>query len=416
MGVSTNQRFTADKPCPVCGGYEGAERGNGSRCYGFISGDGRYAHCSREEFAADLEVNPNSETYAHYLGPGRCRCGETHGGVEAPTTNGSTKEKEKKPANFDPARDTVFWYRDLANNALYAVVRIGGNKNMTYQAHKAGGKWWWGIPNGAPRVPYRLPELVEAIKNGVPVHLFEGEPDAEAARNLGLIATTNIRGAKKFTDDIVPYFAGAIVRINQDNDEDGHDHALDVASKLQGTARSIKIVPPFEGVGEHGDFRDWLDQGGTVDRYLKIVEETPEYDSGQTSTLGPGGLARILPFKSVREIYEETDETIPWIIEGFLAVGSITELSGAAKLSGKTTLLLDAASCLIEGLPFLGMSTKKSRVAFLTEQANNLKEALQIAGLGPETDGLYILQYKDVRGRNWHELAKQACEFCVAEA
>jgi hypothetical protein len=61
-------------PCSVCGGYEGAERGNGSRCYGFFSTDGKYAHCAREEYAGDIELTESSGTYAHYLG-GRCKCG-----------------------------------------------------------------------------------------------------------------------------------------------------------------------------------------------------------------------------------------------------------------------------------------------------------------------------------------------------
>jgi hypothetical protein len=55
MSVSSAQRFTATKPCPVCGGYDGAERGSGSRCYGFFSTDGRYANCAREEYAGEIE-------------------------------------------------------------------------------------------------------------------------------------------------------------------------------------------------------------------------------------------------------------------------------------------------------------------------------------------------------------------------
>ena len=410
MSVSSAQRFTASKPCPVCGGYEGAERGNGSRCYGFFSTDGKYAHCAREEYAGDIELTESSGTYAHYLG-GRCKCGETHDTVEVPSTNGKVSS-EKKEAFFSPERDTVFYYRDLANKPLYAVVRMGGDKSKTFQAHKDGDKWYWGIPDGAPNVPYRLTEVVQAIAEGKPIDIFEGEPDADAARKLGLVATTNIRGAGKFTDDIVPYFRGADVRINADNDEDGRKHLEQVARQLDGTARSIKAMPPFPSVK---DFRDWLEAGGTLDEYEKMVEETPEYNSGQTSTLSPGGLTRILPFRTVADIFFETEEPIPWVIKGFLASGNITELSGAPKLSGKTTLLLDATSCLLEGLPFLGMETKRSKVAFLTEQANNLKEALEIANLGPQTDGLYILQYKDVRGQPWPEITERVIEFCLAE-
>src|SRR3712207_1406595 len=130
MGVSSSQRFSATNPCPVCGGYDGAERGNGSRCYGFISDDGRFAHCSREEYAGNLEISESSSTFAHYL-ESVCRCRFTfHSRPDSSVnTNGTSKTKDKKPAKFDPERDKVFYYRDLAGKPLYAVVRMGGDKN-----------------------------------------------------------------------------------------------------------------------------------------------------------------------------------------------------------------------------------------------------------------------------------------------
>ena len=72
------QRFKMDRPCPVWGGHPGLPQGEGRRCYGFISGEGLYAHCTREEHAGRLDRNGNSDTYAHLL-EGNCRCGEVHG-------------------------------------------------------------------------------------------------------------------------------------------------------------------------------------------------------------------------------------------------------------------------------------------------------------------------------------------------
>ncbi len=286
MSVNSVQRFTAGRPCPVCGGYEGAERGNGSRCYGFFSDDGRYAHCARDEYAGDIERIESSNTYTHYLG-GRCKCGETHDTVKlvsSEATNGHKRKGEKKQAFFDPARDTVFYYRDLANKPLYAVVRIGGDKSKTFQAHKDGDKWYRGIPKDAPNVPYRLPEVVQAIAEGKDVHYFEGEPDANAARDLGLVATTNLRGAGNITADIVPYFRGANVVVNGDNDADGDKHRQKTPAMLHRTAASIKVMPPFPGVK---DFRDWIEAGGTVEEYLEMVKEAPEYDPARDAPATP---------------------------------------------------------------------------------------------------------------------------------
>jgi Bifunctional DNA primase/polymerase, N-terminal/Protein of unknown function (DUF3987) len=75
--VDAGQRFTADNPCPICGGHKDMPQGAGIRCWGFRSKDGRYAQCTREEFAGALEVNADGSTYAHFLGKG-CKCGQDH--------------------------------------------------------------------------------------------------------------------------------------------------------------------------------------------------------------------------------------------------------------------------------------------------------------------------------------------------
>src|SRR5215204_1980269 len=131
MSVSSQQRFSDSNPCPVCGGYDQAERGSGERCHGWLSEDGRYVHCSREEHAGSLEANTSSGTYTHYLG-GQCKCGKTHGNspngkvVNLPT-------KERKLANLDPEKDKIFWYRDLSGAARCAAVRFGVTRRMPHR-------------------------------------------------------------------------------------------------------------------------------------------------------------------------------------------------------------------------------------------------------------------------------------------
>jgi hypothetical protein len=74
--VSSVQRFKRSNPCPVCGGGSDDPQGQGVRCYGFLSSDGEYAHCTREDNAGDL-VEHTDGTYVHRL-VGDCRCGLTH--------------------------------------------------------------------------------------------------------------------------------------------------------------------------------------------------------------------------------------------------------------------------------------------------------------------------------------------------
>jgi len=399
-----------EKPCPVCGGYDGAERGNGFRCYGFISDDGRFAHCAREEYAAGIAESPGSKTYAHYLG-GQCKCGKQH--ADGPSENGhkSKGKEERKPANFDPEKDTVFYYRDLAGKPLYAVVRMGSEKDRTFQAHKADGEWWWGIPKDAPNVPYRLPEVVTAITEGKRVDIFEGEPDANAARKLGLCATTNIRGAGKFTDDIVPYFSGADVAINGDNDEDGRKHVELVASKLHSTARSLKVMEPFAG---YKDFKDWVEAGGTVEKYERLVNEAPDVCLRQSPPIHPPSDAnKHFPVYKVREIKQlrEESDSEGWFCPLFMCAGEITLFAGMSKESGKTTFYCHMLKKVHDGEPFMGMPTKKSGALILTEQGSNILEATAKAGISDDDD-IYFAFYKDLSKEEWPTLIEAATAMC----
>jgi hypothetical protein len=83
--VEQEQRFTADSPCPICGGHKdgthGPGEGAGVHCWGFVSDDGKYAVCTRAEPAGELELNPNTQGYHHLL-VGDCGCGQVHGVAE----------------------------------------------------------------------------------------------------------------------------------------------------------------------------------------------------------------------------------------------------------------------------------------------------------------------------------------------
>jgi hypothetical protein len=172
-------------------------------------------------------------------------------------------------------------------------------------------------------------EVLEAIKNGERVHVFEGETDVEAARKLGLTATTNFGGALKFSDKLVPFFSGATVIVNQDNDERGKEHALDVALRLHGTADVIKLMPPFESVGEGGDFKDWLANGGTKEKYLQMVDQMPLYRPELSEALVVGTLLSDVESKPIR-----------WCWKQRIALGKLNMLDGDPGL-GKSLVGVD---------------------------------------------------------------------------
>ena len=51
------KRFSKSNPRPACSGWDSARRGQGERCFGFLADDGRWAHCTREQFSGGLPMN-----------------------------------------------------------------------------------------------------------------------------------------------------------------------------------------------------------------------------------------------------------------------------------------------------------------------------------------------------------------------
>ena len=78
--MTAERRFTTANPCPICSGGKDMPQGIAERCAGFMSEDGRFAYCTREERAGDLERNDDTSppSYAHRL-DGDCPCNLPHG-------------------------------------------------------------------------------------------------------------------------------------------------------------------------------------------------------------------------------------------------------------------------------------------------------------------------------------------------
>jgi hypothetical protein len=136
-------------------------------------------------------------------------------------------------------------YVDEDGRPLFEVVKREG-KRFTQRAPKAGGGYAYRLA-GVRRVLYRLPELLEAVAQGVPVWIAEGEKDADALVRAGAVATCNPGGACKWRAEYSPTLAGARVTIAADRDGPGAKHALQVAEALEGVAASVRIVRAAHG-------------------------------------------------------------------------------------------------------------------------------------------------------------------------
>lgn len=251
--VSREQRWTRANPCPICGGHPGRPRGKRERCFGFRSEDGRYAHCTREEFAGSLLQNLSSGTYAHRL-EGDCDCGTSHGlGQLGRSTAGSRGEGVRKAHNRVLEK---YDYCSKDGTLLFQVERLEP-KSFRQRRPDGNGGWIYNL-NGVERVLYHLPELLRAGPDR-PVYIPEGEKDVETLRELGFVATCNPGGAGKWSllaRGMNENLRGREVIILPDNDVPGHEHAEQVAGALHGVAGNVRILK-LPDVPSKGDVSDW---------------------------------------------------------------------------------------------------------------------------------------------------------------
>lgn len=215
--ISPRQRFSRDNPCPICSGFDRMPRGQGKRCSGFLSEDGRFALCSREEHAGGLSLAGDSDCYPHRLGPGRhdalgqeqpgCDCGLTHSADPAPAPRPPRHTAPREPRTELVAYPWQAWDGAL----LYENVRSlpkdfhirrprPGHPPLPPQEGPCTGAHQTGLAS-AERVPYRLPDLLRDPADRGMVLVVEGEKAVNRLRDREkLPATTCLGGAGKWWD------------------------------------------------------------------------------------------------------------------------------------------------------------------------------------------------------------------------
>lgn len=115
-----------------------------------------------------------------------------------------------------------------------------------------------------------------------------------------------------------------------------------------------------------------------------------------------------LPIKTVEEVISEAGEEVPWIVENLVARGALTDVSGLAKDSGKTTFWCHAIAAGARGDQHAGFDTVGAKYLYLTEQGNNFALALRDSELTEHADYIRIVQFKDVTAVEWNRLMHKA--------
>lgn len=180
---------------------------------------------------------------------------------------GSRKPERQIVATYD--------YRDQHGALVSQAVRYLPKDFRQRKPDGAGG-WIWKM-EGVPRLPYRLPEVLDAIAAGEPVCIVEGEKDADNLWKIGIAATCNAGGAGKWQVAHARWLKEAKVIILPDNDDPGRAHAQQVAQSLAGIACVGRVVE-LPDLPPKGDVSDWLAAGGTRQQFEALVLEAPRLD------------------------------------------------------------------------------------------------------------------------------------------
>jgi 5S rRNA maturation endonuclease (ribonuclease M5)/archaellum biogenesis ATPase FlaH len=323
--------------------------------------------------------------------------------------------RDLSESNGRPAFTDQYTYTDESGKPLFHVFRT---EDKSFPQARPDGTWGLG---GTRRVLYRLPRVLEAVRDGKVVWVVEGEKDVHSLERLGKVATCNPGGAAKGKSKWKPEYSevlrGAKVAIVADVDEAGYEHARQVAQSLEGVAAKVRVALPGRGK----DITEHLAAGGKLEE-LKVHEPGGEPPS---QPLGGGSLAPLPKTGSfagenreprreppgsplapsryegrkldMAALLAEPDTPVPWRCEGIAADGYLTTIAGLGG-EGKSWLTLTLADGVQKGRTVIGVPcTQGNAIVFDAENGPKLVvRRFRAAGLGAgsvqpfDADGLHI--------------------------
>jgi hypothetical protein len=215
--------------------------------------------------------------------------------------------KEKTP----PKKIVVTYrYEDKDGGHVMDVVRFDPKD---FRPRRPDGEW---SLKGITRVPYRLPQLLSGIKEGMEILILEGEKDCDNAEKIGLVATTFAGGTGKWREEYSKWFQEVKVICLPDNDSAGRKGMHHIASNLSKVAESVRWLE-LPDLPEKGDFSDWLNVPDNDKKAFQIlVSSAPQWDPNSLNTsladLELGDRLNIL--NSVNDIWPEPQEISPELL------------------------------------------------------------------------------------------------------
>lgn len=210
---------------------------------------------------------------------------EAIGWTEADLFDEPLERQRDRPADdlWIPCRDrghkrvAQYLYRDENGAVVHGVTRCDAKCFAQWRpddSTRSGRRWSLNDKEGnrlVRVVPFRLPELLKAKIEDRVAFICEGEKDALALVDHGLVATCNAGGAGKWTAEHAQYLEGMDVTIIADRDEPGQQHAIHVVDTLRGVARSVYVVQALAGK----DAADHFAAGHKDSQFVQVWAPVP---------------------------------------------------------------------------------------------------------------------------------------------
>jgi hypothetical protein len=264
-------------------------------------------------------------------------------------------------------------------------------------------------------VPYRLPELLQAVTNGKVVYIAEGEKAVDALCSLGVTATTSHAGAGGWNADLNQYFAGANVVVVPDNDVAGWSYATKIVESLLPVVKSIRVTDlgletlkadAYEFVHQLGGTKEALADKAKNSKVLghedvilipkRLREPVPDpfltHNNEPKEEAQPNSRKKLL----VESWDSIKDEPVEWLVDSIIPKRSFVALY-APPASYKSFISLDLAEAIATGRDWMGYRIpKKGAVLYICGEGHGgmgaRVKACKIQNKSPDGANLYIIR------------------------
>jgi 5S rRNA maturation endonuclease (ribonuclease M5) len=294
-------------------------------------------------------------------------------------------------------------YPDEQGEVLYVVRRLEpgyDGERKTFRQFR---------PDGTPgvkgirRVLYRLPDVIAEAQAGGTILVVEGEKDADNLAAIGAVATCNVGGAGKWSDDYTASLRGASeVVVIADRDDPGRKHAEAVYRSVHAIGIPVRILEPAKGkdVSDHLaaglGYEDLMPlDSGRADDQPPEPEEPPAGADEQRPrklVLTPASKIRIRP---VRWLWDTTPEGAPPTSHGRVPLYSLAIAAGGPGL-GKSQFAVWLTAHITTGtLPGELWGKPRGVIYAATEDSWSYTIAPRLIAAGADMDLVFRVDVQD---------------------